>query len=90
MDMEEQIQMGKVKMPSWARALAVAVGAISLVAGFLVLVFPGLGLLVVVYFLAFALVMLGVDRIAMGISGHTYEIRVRPGEQAPAQQQPTT
>ena len=86
----EEINFGRVRMPSWARALAVVVGVISLVAGFLVLVFPGLGLLVVVYFLAIALMMLGADRIAMGISGHTYEIKVaRAGEQAPAQQKPT-
>lgn len=88
--MEQEVQMGRVRMPGWARALAVVVGVISLIAGFLVLVFPGLGLLVVVYFLALALLMLGVDRIALGLSGHTYEIKVaKPGEQAPAQEKPT-
>jgi len=90
MYMEEKIQMGRVKMPGWARALAVVVGVISLIVGFLVLVFPGLGFLLVAYFIAFALLVLGVDRVATGISGHTYEIRaVQTGEQAPAQQKPT-
>jgi uncharacterized membrane protein HdeD (DUF308 family) len=90
MYMEEKIQMGRAKMPGWARALAVVVGVISLIVGFLVLVFPGLGFLLVAYFIAFALLMLGADRIATGISGHTYEMKVvQTREQAPAQQKPT-
>ena len=89
MNMEETIHMGRVRMPDWARALAVTVGVISLVAGLLVLIFPGLGVLFVVYFLAFALLMLGMDRIATGVSGYTYEIKaVKTEEQAPARQNP--
>jgi len=65
-----------VKLPDWARALGVIVGILSLVAGFFVLVFPGLGVLAVVYLLAFALIMLGVERLAMGITGHAYRIKV--------------
>jgi uncharacterized membrane protein HdeD (DUF308 family) len=59
-------------LPIWARALAIVVGLFTIVAGLLVLVFPGLGLLVVVYFLAFALLLLGVERLAMGITGHPH------------------
>ena len=66
-----------VKLPNWARTLGVIVGVLSLVAGFLVLVFPGLGILTVVYFLAFALIMLGVERLAMGITGHAYSIKLK-------------
>ena len=90
MHMQEEIRFGKAKMPSWSRALAIAVGVISLAAGFLVLVFPGLSFLLVAYFIAFALIMLGVDRISLGFSGHTYEITVaKSAEQQPAQQKPT-
>ena len=66
-----------VKLPDWARTLGVIVGVLSLVAGFLVLVFPGLGILTVVYFLAFALIMLGVERLAMGITGHAYRVKLK-------------
>ena len=59
-------------MPGWARAFAVVVGLLSVIAGFLVLIFPGLGLLVVVYFLAFALIFLGLERLAAGITGHPF------------------
>ena len=47
------------------------VGLISLIAGLLVLVFPGLGVLFVVYLLAFAFMMLGIERLAMGIEKAT-------------------
>ncbi len=59
-------------MPGWVWALAIVVGLVTLVAGFLVLVYPALGLLVVVYILAFALILLGIERLGMGITGHAY------------------
>jgi len=62
------------KLPGWARALAVVVGLVTLVAGFLVLIFPALGVLFVVYILAFALILLGVERLGMGITGHAYTV----------------
>ena len=66
-----------VKLPDWARALAVVVGMLSLIAGFFVLVFPGLGVLAVVYLLAFAMMMLGVDRLATGITGQAYRLKLQ-------------
>lgn len=62
-------------LPAWARAFAIVVGFVSLLAGFLVVAFPRLGLLVVVYFIAFALILLGLERLAMGITGHAYAAR---------------
>ena len=47
-----EVEVGRVSVPDWARALAVIVGVLSLIAGFLVLIFPGLGILAVVYVLA--------------------------------------
>jgi len=76
-----EVEMGKVSLPNWARTLAVVGGLLSLVAGFLVLIFPGLGVIAVVYILAFALMMLGVDRLATGISGQAY--RIKRKEQTP-------
>jgi len=75
-----------VKLPDWARVLGVFVGILSLIAGFLILVFPGLGVLTVVYLLAFALIMLGVERLAMGITGHAYRLKMK----VPAPNQTTT
>jgi uncharacterized membrane protein HdeD (DUF308 family) len=71
-----------VKLPDWARTLGAIVGVLSLIAGFLVLIFPGLGVLTVVYVLAFALIMLGIERLAMGITGHAYRIKLK--DQTPA------
>jgi uncharacterized membrane protein HdeD (DUF308 family) len=68
------------KMPGWARALAVVVGLVTLAAGFLVLMFPALGLLFVVYILAFALILLGVERLGMGITGHGYTVAAKSKE----------
>ena len=68
------------KLPGWARALAVVVGLVTLLAGFLVLVFPALGILFVVYILAFALILLGVERFGMGITGHAYTVAVKSKE----------
>jgi len=62
----------RMSLPGWARAFAVVVGILSIIAGFLVLVYPGLGLLVVVYFLAVALIFLGLERLAAGITGHPF------------------
>ncbi len=59
-------------LPRWARIFGIVVGVVSILAGVLVLVYPGLGLFVVVYLLAFALILLGFERLAMGISGHPY------------------
>jgi uncharacterized membrane protein HdeD (DUF308 family) len=64
----------KMKLPNWARALAVIGGIASLIAGVLVLVFPGLGVLFVVYLLGFALTLLGLDRLTAGITGQAYRL----------------
>jgi len=76
-----EVEVGRISLPNWARTLAIVVGLLSVVAGFLVLIFPGLGVLAVVYILAFALIMLGVERLAMGISGRAYGVKKK--EQTP-------
>jgi uncharacterized membrane protein HdeD (DUF308 family) len=60
------------KLPNWVRALAIVGGILALVAGLLILVFPGLGILAVVYMLAFALIVIGAERLSVGITGHIF------------------
>jgi len=79
---ELEMEVESRKLPGWARALAVVVGLVTLVAGFLVLVFPALGILFVVYILAFALILLGVERLGMGITGHAYTVTAKSKEPA--------
>ncbi len=67
----------KLKLPNWARALAFIGGIASLIAGIFVLVFPGLGVLFVAYLLGFALTLLGLDRLSAGITGQAYRFSER-------------
>jgi uncharacterized membrane protein HdeD (DUF308 family) len=48
---------------------------VSLVAGILVLIFPRFGFLIVVYIFAFAMILLGTERLGMGITGHAYTFK---------------
>jgi hypothetical protein len=57
----------------------------GLVAGILVLVFPAIGVPFVVYLLAFALIMLGVARLGMGITGHAYVMKQEEKKSANAE-----
>ena len=57
---------------------------VTLVAGFLVLLFPAPGLLCVVYIQAFALILLGVERLGMGITGHAYTVTAKSKEPEPS------
>ena len=81
---ELDMEIQNLKLPGWARALAIVVGLVSLLAGFVVLAFPALGLLFVVYLLAFALILLGIERLGMGITGHAYAVAAKNKEPEPA------
>ena len=60
------------RLPGWYRAVAVTVGLISIALAFVVLLFPGLALLTLVFLLGFALLVIGIDRVIAGITGHPY------------------
>lgn len=60
------------KLPGWYRALATVVGLISIALAFVVLAFPGLAVLTLVFLLGFALLVIGIDRVAAGITGHPF------------------
>jgi uncharacterized membrane protein HdeD (DUF308 family) len=74
MPVNKKMEVETLKLPNWARTLAVIGGIASLIAGLLVLVFPGLGVLFVAYLLGFALTLLGLERLTVGITGQAFRL----------------
>jgi uncharacterized membrane protein HdeD (DUF308 family) len=62
----------KVTLPTWYRVLAILVGVVTIGLAFVVLAFPGLALLTLVFLLGFALLVIGIDRLIAGITGHPF------------------
>jgi short repeat uncharacterized protein DUF308 len=80
------MQSPQVKLPVWYRILAVIVGLITIGLAFVFLAFPGLALLTVVFLLGFVLLVIGIDRLIAGITGHPFGWmpgRMTPGAGAP-------
>lgn len=63
---------GALKLPSWYRVLAAAIGVLSIILAFIVLFDPTLALFFLVFLLALAFMLLGIDRLLAGLSGHPY------------------
>lgn len=61
-----------MKLPTWYRVLAVIVGVFSIALALIVLVDPVLAIWLLIFFLAFALLLMGIDRLVAGISGHPF------------------
>ena len=59
----------ELKLPTWYRVLAIVVGVMSIVLALIVLVFPVLAVWLLIYILAFALLMIGIDRLVRGDNG---------------------
>jgi uncharacterized membrane protein HdeD (DUF308 family) len=57
------------RMPGWTRAAEVILGLVSLVAGLLVIAYPGLGFFTLVAILAVGLIFLGSRDIVLGAMG---------------------
>ncbi len=57
------------KLPGQLRAVVITAGVISLIIGIVMLLYPGLAVTVVVYLLAFVLIIIGIERIIMGALG---------------------
>jgi len=71
----------KGALPTWARALAIVVGVISIGASVIVLLFPFVAILTLVILLGVALLFVGIDRLVAGITGHPYAwVAVVPAE----------
>jgi len=60
------------KLPGWYRGFAVFVGVVSIALAIIVLADPVLGVAVLVILLAFALLVIGMDRLVAGITGHPF------------------
>ena len=70
--MVEVIEEGAVRVPGWMRALSAIVGIISIIAAILVLVYPAIAVATLVMLLAIGLLLIGIERLVIGISGRTY------------------
>ena len=57
-----------MKTSDWVRALRVVMGLIAIAASVVVLSFPGLAVFTLLFFLSFALIFLGVARIAHSVT----------------------
>ncbi|MEE9592536.1 MAG: DUF308 domain-containing protein [Thermoplasmata archaeon] len=55
------------KTPTWLRVLTIVLGIVGLIAGILVLVFPGVGLATLIIIMAIGLLFLGITRLGMSI-----------------------
>ena len=82
-----------VKLPTWYRVFAIVVGVIALAMAFVVLADPALGVLTLVLLLAFALLLIGVDRLMAGFTGHAIPLAMPmlagpPTSAAPAASSP--
>lgn len=64
--------LSRVVLPNWVRGIAVAVGILSILLAFVVLVFPRVALLTLVFLLAIALLCIGIERLIAGITGQPY------------------
>jgi uncharacterized membrane protein HdeD (DUF308 family) len=67
-------QATKVTLPMWARVLAIVVGIASIVLAFVVLAYPGLAVLTLVFLLALAFLFIGIDRLIAGVTGHPFHL----------------
>lgn len=78
------------KLPTWYRTLAVIVGVLSIAMALIVLAFPLLAVWILIFFLAFGLLVMGIDRLVAGISGHPFFMMmpVAPLVSSPSAQTP--
>ncbi len=72
--MAEIIEEGVVvvEIPGWMRTLAIIVGIVSIVAAIIVLIYPAIAIATLIALLAVGLLLMGIERLAIGISGRTY------------------
>lgn len=61
-----------LKLPAWYRAFAVIVGVFCIGLALVVMVEPLLALWLLIFFLALALLIMGIDRLVAGVTGHPF------------------
>src|SRR5919197_3296051 len=57
-----------IKSPSWLRVLQIGLGAISIILSIVILAFPGIAIYTIILMLSVVLLIIGVERIAIGIA----------------------
>ncbi|HTZ61414.1 MAG TPA: hypothetical protein VMC82_02055 [Thermoplasmata archaeon] len=63
---------GSLTLPNWYRGLAIVVGLVSIILAFVVLLDPVLAVATLILLLAFALLIIGIDRLIAGVTGHPF------------------
>jgi len=66
------VQPTPLTLPAWYRGLAVVVGVIAIILAFVVLLDPVLAVATLILLLAFALLIIGIDRLVAGVTGHAF------------------
>jgi uncharacterized membrane protein HdeD (DUF308 family) len=56
------------KSPNWLRYIQIGLGAISIILSIVILAFPGIAVYTIILILSIALLIIGIERIATGIS----------------------
>ncbi len=57
-------------LPTWFRSILIILGVLSIFLSFIVIVFPTLGYLSLIFLLAWGFLLTGIGRIAVGVSGY--------------------
>jgi uncharacterized membrane protein HdeD (DUF308 family) len=57
-----------LKSPSWLRFVQIGLGAISIILSIIILTYPGIAIYTIILLFSVALLMVGFERIAMGIA----------------------
>jgi uncharacterized membrane protein HdeD (DUF308 family) len=61
-----------IEMPGWMRALSVIAGIIAIIMAIIVLIYPAIAVATLVALLATGLLLIGIERLVIGISGIMY------------------
>jgi len=61
-----------MKLPMWYRTLAVIVGILCIVSALIVLADPLLAVWLLIFLLGLALLVMGIDRLVAGLTGHPF------------------
>lgn len=72
-----------MQLTGWMRTLIIIVGIVSIIAAIIVLIYPGIAVRTITIALAIGLLVIGMDRLASGVSGIRYRSVAREKGVAP-------
>ncbi len=61
-----------IQLSGWMRSIAIISGIIAIIAAIVVIAYPAIGLRTIAVTLGIGLLLIGIDRLATGISGRPY------------------